>query len=319
MAKNKKILLLLAGGTALDDKNINSSSVSKPQDVDKWFEQISEATLLGEIQPVFICPSSSALPEIAFWRQLCGIIKEKYDEAHGFVITVDLNSILNCGIGLSFALRNLNKTVVLVSSQISPETIGSPEWQNRQLRAYGGLGLKANLINAVQLAQLGYGSVALMFGNKIIKPIKAVRRQAVGLSIFENLDPQSVGAIDFGISLSVKPKTSLGNLTIQDNFCENIDVVEYSPQFNAAQLAKRKIKGLVIKNLPSLAMLAGLKTDLPVLVYNPFLAGQQSPAENILVVSNLTWETSVIKFSWALGQKGDWRKIMADEYCGEFS
>ncbi|MBU1130967.1 asparaginase [Patescibacteria group bacterium] len=317
-SKNKKIVLLLAGGTTLNEQDIGGSSVHQEKDIQSWLNQIAEISLMAEIEPVFICGEENKLKGIELWQKISRLIYEKADKADGFVIVAGLEAILNLGIALSFALRNLNKAIILTSSQISREVIELSDWQEKKKKSYGGLGVKANLINSVQTVNLGLPAAALMFGNRIIRPVKAKRIQRFGLNLFESADGSYLGKIDFGISLTEKLPIKNQRVELNDKFQDKIQIINYLPGIDFNEAMDNQAKGIIIRDLPNLRLLDVNQRSSPILVYSPFMHGTKTASDNIIVVDDLTWETAVVKFMWALGQGGNVGILMKHELCNEF-
>jgi L-asparaginase/Glu-tRNA(Gln) amidotransferase subunit D len=315
--RNKKIYLLFAGGTALDEKNIAGSSVNKKEDTGDWLERVPEIMIMAQIEPVFVSGGRQELSGIKLWQKISQLIAEN-QEADGFVILADLEEILPLGIALCFALTNLNKPVILTGSQITPKTIELPDWPEKKKKSYGGLGVKANLINAVQLANLELPAVALIFGNRIISPVKAKRIQTIGLNLFDSVDEHYLGRIDFGISLNEMAKEPESKLELKNQFEENIQIINYQPNFNLADNLNQKARAIIIRDLPGLADLNLDKINQLVLIYSRFMADTGEKKDNVIMADNLTWETALIKLMWCLGQGNELSEAMNRGYCHEF-
>lgn len=313
--KNKKICLLFAGGTTITEKDIQGSSVNKKEDIKEWLKQMPEVTLMAEIEPVFIC-ANKELTGVSLWQKLSQEICKRIKDYEGFVTLLDVESVLSTGIALSFALENLNKPVVLTGSQITEQSVKLPDWSDKKAKAYGGLGIKANLINAVQITTMNLPAVVLMFGNRIIRAIKAQRVQALGLNLFASIDDKYLGKIDFGISLTEKIGLSQRSVRLKNHFETNIDILEYFSGLDLKSLNKN-VKGRIIRSLSELSLLTAVTDKLPTVVFNPHLFNKKEK-DNVVVVNNMTWETTLIKFMWALSQKENFREVMEDEYCNEF-
>ena len=179
---------------------------------------------------------------------------------------------------------------------------------------------KANLINAVQLATMKLPAVALMFGNRIIRAVKARRVGFLGLNIFTSADESYLGRIDFGISLTEKFSVINAPLEIKDKFESKIKIYDYFPGADFIDLKKDSAKGKLVKNLPDIRLLDKYAGQAPLAVYNRFLF-EPAEQENILIINQLTWETAVVKFMWALGQSNsiaEVRGFMFNEHCHEF-
>jgi len=317
--KNKKICLLLAGGTAITEKDISGSSVNKKEDIEKWLDKLPEITLMAQIEPVFIC-AHGKLKGVSLWQKLSQQIYERKDKVDGFVIVLDIESVLYSGIALSLALENFSKPIILTGSQITKQALKLSDWQTKKSKAYGGLGIKANLINAVQIATMDLPATALMFGNRIVRAVKARRSQVLGLNIFESVDDKYLGRIDFGISLTEKFKQFQGSVKLKNNFETKIKSFEYFPGMDLKELNDEKVKGKIIRGLPNLSLLDSYQEKSPVVVHNRFLISAPK-SDNVFLVNNMTWETTLVKFMWVLGQSTNSEEIgksLNTDYCKEF-
>lgn len=315
--KTKKIYLLLAGGSALDDKDILSSSVNKDQDIADWLKKIPELGLIAQIQPIFISNGSDGLHGVKLWQKLGQAVFENYNNADGFVITGEVEEIQEIGIALSFILENLAKPVILTGSQITESNVALPEWSFKKNKAYGGLGIKANLINAVQVATMEVSGVSLMFGSRIVRAVKAERSQLIGLNLFSSTDDSYIGKIDFGITLTEKPSKGGPILELKNHFFENLNTFEYTSLIADWRFVERLNSPAIIKNWHNIEFLKKFKISHPLIIYNQHLI-EPEPQVNLFFINNLTWPTALIKTAWALAQEGDWQKNLGKEYCKEF-
>lgn len=303
----------------MSEKNIAESSVNNDLDIKKWLNEVPEISIMAEIRPIFVCAEDKPLRGIELWQTVGQIIAKKIKEIDGFVVLTGVDEVLNLGIALSFALQNLNKPVILTGSQITSHSIELPDWQEKKKKAYGGLGVKANLINAVQLVNLGLPAVALMFGNRIISPVKARRIQTLGLNLFDSADDKYLGRIDFGISLSEKINISEETkMVIRDKFCNQFQIINYLAGTDLNKAINQSVKGIIIRDLPDLEQLDIKRSKTPMVVYNPFIVSASNQFKNIFIANNLTWEAALIKFMWALANYTDPLEAMEQEYCHEF-
>lgn len=324
--KHKKICLLLAGGTTIDEKNIFGSSVNKKEDVNKWLNLIPELFLIAKIEPIFISNENFKLEGVKLWQEVSKTISDNYPKYDGFVVLFKTQDILFNGLALSFALQNLGKPVILTGSQITEESIKHPDWPDKKSRAFGGLGVKSNLINAVQMATMDFPAVGLMFGNQCIRPVKAQRTAIYALNLFSSIDNSHLAKIDFGISPTEKFKSTNKKLILKNKFESKVIYLKYYPGLNW-QLTKKFLnesQGIVIENLTGESLPKEFITNLSKLnilfiIYNNIFTPRLNK-KNLIEVNNMTPETTLIKFMWALEQaknNEELRVLMYQEFCGE--
>lgn len=324
--KIKKIGLLITGGTTLDEKAIWDSSINTAKDINAWMKHMPELSLIAEITPIFVCSGNSQLSGIKLWQAISQQIYKIYNDYDGFVILSDVDAILFNGVALSFSLLNLHKPIILTGSQITKEAVKQPDWRVKKLKSYGGLGIKSNLINAVQLATLELPALGIIFGNRCIRAVKAVRTAYQALNIFKSADDTYLAKIDFGISLMEKPEAVKGRLVLKNKFEPSVLQIKYFPglDFNLVKDSIQKSRGVLLEGLGSEPIAKEFldslsKARIPVLIYNK-LGLPRYNSKNFIEVSNLTLATALIKFQWALGQASnseDLRNIIYLEHCHE--
>lgn len=314
--------MLLAGGTALSEQD--RQPVNSAADVEGWIKKLPELAIMGQLEPVFIRGEEDHPRGPVLWQQLAEEVFKRYDDFDGFIITSAPHDMLYNAVALSFAFKNLNKPVVLTGSPLA--SVGKAMAEAKKF-PLSGLGIRANLINAVQIATMPFGAVGIIFGKFCLRAVKAQRTELYSLNIFFGQDDSYLAKIDFSFSLFEPFIPPIRPLELKNNFEPNVLSLDYYPglDFEKFSQAVKGASGLLVKGLSlepfDKKFLAGLKKlDLPVLAYNRFYMPPLN-GDNLIEVFNLTKETALIKFMWALGQTRDYseiRKLMASELCGEF-
>ncbi len=312
----------MAGGTALSEQDRHL--VNSAQDIEGWLKKLPELAIMGAVEPVFICGEEDHSHGPALWQQLAAEVFKRYNDFDGFIITNAPHDLQYNAIALSFALQNLNKPVVFTGSPLSVVDKRMAEIKKFPL---SGLGIRANLINAVQIATMPFGAVGIIFGKFCLRAVRAQRTELGSLNIFTGQDESYLAKIDFSFSLFEPFIPPSRPVELKNNFSANVLSIDYYPglDFELVRQAALGVDGLLVKGLPlepfEKKFLAALKKlTLPVLVYNRFYIPPLN-GDNLIEVFNLTKETALVKFIWALGQTKDFseiRKLMAAELCGEF-
>lgn len=325
--KTKKICLLFAGGTALDEAKISETSVYQPGDINKWLQQVPELKLLAKVEPLFIKGETEDLNGPPLWQKISNQIYQKYSSYDGFVILNDPETVLHLGIALSFALKNLGKPVILTGSQVSERSLKIPEWTIKKAKAFGGLGVKSNLINAVQMATMNFPVVGLIFGNQCLRPVKAENNAVYSLNIFSSADNQYLAKVDFGISPEDKLEKPSGRLILKNKYESGVIYVKYHPGMNITALKAllSHSQGLVLEvltgvPLPKLLIKALDQLKIPMVIYNRLYMPRLNK-KNLIEISEITPETVLIKLMWVLGQtqnSEEIRNLMYEDFCSEF-
>ncbi|MFA6305056.1 MAG: asparaginase domain-containing protein [Patescibacteria group bacterium] len=319
---NKKVCLLLAGGTALAEND--STPIQTEADVAPWLKKLTELAIIGEITPVFICGEENRLLGQVLWQKLSQTIFERLNDFDGFVVTSISPDLLYNALALSFALQNLNKPVVFIGSPLLAVHKNLIEAKKVSLN---GLGLRASLINAIQIATMPFGAVGLVFGKFCLRAVKTPHIDLYSLNIFGAPDESYLAKIDFSFSLFEPLALPSGTTTLKNNFAAKVLSVDYYPglDFEAFKKSIQGAAGVMLKGLSFAPLDESFleklkKLSIPVLVYNRFYVPPLN-GDNLIECYNLTKQTALIKFIWALGQTSDLaeiRGLMAKEFCGEF-
>ncbi len=265
---------------------------------------IPELDIIANVEPIFIFtkPSADITPDV--WLKLANEINNRFDEAAGFVILHGIDNLLYTSAALSFLLQNLTKPIIFTGSQNLPDT-KKPE-------------TRANLINAVSAATCGLNEIALMFGNRLLRANQSVCAIEKSLNIFSAPPSATLGRIDFSIRIFEKSiLKNKGKIKLFKNLYTNIGIIEAGSisWLNPTQLFKDK-KGIIInagtyQNLPSgfMTWIKKVSSTTPVLVWTKQVNTKIFDSESILLINNMTWETTVAKFMWALAQNKQIKKI----------
>lgn len=224
--KRPKICLLFCGGSTLVGRNNALIEVRKKTDLAPWLAEASELAILADLQAVFICGDDQQSVAVETWPDLAREIQKRYPASDGFVITHNFNSIIYTGAALSFMLRNLGKPVILTGAQ-ETGALPAPALGDR----YHALGIRANLINAIQVATMNIAEVAIMAGNILLRATKTLRPSGAKGELAgygENL-----GEVDFGIKLSEqRQRRQRTALLIRPGIEKNVVMLTVHPGYN---------------------------------------------------------------------------------------
>jgi len=323
--QKKKIFLILAGGTCILNDQGHLLSVQSKDDIADWLNQMPELNILADIEVVFVNGEDDVItPNV--WKKIIEIISKKEAEADGFVVVSKIDQIINTSIAITFALQNFKKTIVTTASQVSGTGfIDKKEVVNALKKKYGGLSLRSNLINAIQIAQHQLPAPAIIFGTRLIPSTKAITDLSSDVNIFSSIDNNYWGKVDFGINVRSDLKYNKQQTKIYTGLLANILVIEDIPGvpwfFDKKSLVS--YKGIFVKIKPYQALEKTkqdqiIKWKLPTVLYNYNLT---SPVRGAISLSNCTKNTAIIKTMWALSgefRNKDFENIMKQNVLGEF-
>lgn len=314
MRKRKKILVIYCG--ALHGV--------KPEDVRRWFLDMSEISIIADCEMEIFYSDNTANIKPKDWLSLAAFIYKHYDQYDGFVVLHGLENILYTSSALSFLLQNLSKPVIFTVEHLTEDI--------RKKSFFGSskeVGVKANLINAVQAATFPIHEVALMFGNKIFRANAARRTGGAGLNVFDAPQSGILGRIDFSIKIFEKNLLqSKGSLKIFWELEEKVCVFFVHPAIHTSELFEQLsgYKGIIfdfgdLGVIPDEAenLILKLAKKIAVLVRMNKETDFVMP-KHIISASSMTSKTALVKLMWAFKQTKNLKvlkEIMEYNVAGE--
>lgn len=242
------------------------------------------------------------------WEQLAEYITKHRDEFKGFIILTHLDSLLSTSAAISFMVQGLNKPLIFSSSPNSSIYATPKELTDD-------FGIRANLLNSLQVAIINVHQPAIVFGNRIIKSTRAIRTYDSSINLFQSLQTPLLGSIDFGVHIEDESLVGEKEFQLSSNFESRIFVVDMIPGVPNGQIPV-DAKGIICRSAVSKEWIDLHAHDRPVLLWNT-----HAPAHPLTVeVEYMTWEAAVIKFGWAMAQTQDMtelRMLMAKNVVGE--
>lgn len=300
-AKNqKKICLLFASGSLLSIKgNQSVFFVDEEKDMKQWLNEIPELGLVANIEPFFVCGENTqfGLDDV---EKLAGVLKSRQASFDGFVVIIRADRVVSTAVAIEYMLQGFGKTIIFTGSRHSPKSIVIQDI--KKIIKMGGLGLRSNVINAAQIAtDDAFPLTALMFGNKVIKPTKAVRNTFYNLNLFRSADDEYLGRIDFGISLARQKKSES-----QRRFSTALSrsVVAYDMTTLAAKQALGKVQKADVlflriseNEIFDVVAYEELRKRFPVIIL--FNENYVLDQNCFALLTKMTWHTAQMKVLWA--------------------
>lgn len=284
--------------------------VSNAKQAQAWLASISEMDIIADTEGVFVTSGSAGigLPE---WALAAETIRREYHRADGFVIVHQFETVPAAAWALSLMVQQTGKPVVICGS---PTTLHlrtrSPRTASTGLPVVGGLGAKANYINALQVAVSDVGEVLVVHGSHMYRGSTLVGPMS---------EPQGLilGKIDFGIrffgqqvSRTARPPKILSD------FDTHIAVAEYLPGVDVRHMAtvNKGTRALFLSSPEGLDLvlpfLASIRQALPanteLILYGPHHG--QLPSF-VIPVTAPARSAAVVKVMWALGQSSAARSL----------
>lgn len=357
----KRFLMITTGGTIAGNvaTETHDSSIKEKSDLSK-IEKLVEHTIkrISEdwasdvsINEHSVCDvdSSDILP--SNWTEISDIIREKYDNYEGFIVTHGTNTMGYTCAALSFALENIGKPVVVTGSQVPSGWPGSDALMN--------------LDNAIRVAAWPHDEirgVICVFGSHIISGTRAKKSTEFDYDAFQSFSSASLGRIGRIIQMNkanlerhnqyLRPiATSSRNLRVSNQFDMNLLSFTEFPGMNPdiflnvfKSLSKKTgnpIKGVIFRAFGAGDVSTHLheafrylkSKEIPIVVTTQAPNGNsnfmvntpgQSLAKERLAIPahDMSIESMTTKLGWLIGQNYKYDEIvskMAEDLHGEIT
>lgn len=319
--RRKKIAILFCGGTTLDERDRPGDTVRAPKDIERWLAQMGEMEIIASVEPFFIYGGEGAAIGAKQWTQMAELVSHEIKHFDGFFILHALDTLAYTAAALSFMLQKMPVPVVLTGSSISPREERQRVVAKEGFVQSNRLGVKANLVNALQVAVSDLAEVCLVFGSRIFRASQVTMNRPGAMNAFDSYDRVVLGKIDFGTKF-YSAFTRRGDRAFRaypklDANILQLDVQPGLPALSPLESAVRqKVHGVFVTAMQTTAVpqrtLASLaathKAGVPVVLYTHRFA-QKSASFPFLTVELMSPLAALVKFMWARGQTADPRKI----------
>ncbi len=288
--------------------------------------------MLAQVDPVFVFGGHTAGHSPAVWQQVARLIKERYRRYDGFVVTASSDVMPFLGPALAFMIQRAGKPIIVTGAQTIPEKVNVFSGIFRHLfRDYKSLGIRANLINAVQVAIQEVAGVMVAFGNRLLPATRIYRTGFLTLNLFEAIGGAVLGRVDFGIRLAEKrPSRHAQRPVFALAMASTVDVIELTPGFDGGAFKRM----LVSRHQPLLVRaydfaeppavfrnisVAAGRASAPVVLHTAWRPTDDTPLP-FICIGNMTFEATLAKFLWVLGQTDrlpELRRLLERDIAGE--
>ena len=317
----KKICLLLAGGTWTTDKSKHVLVVNQAEDIPNWLDTMPELTILSEIATQLLYSEEEVL-DLRAWEKAANFIVKNKGQYDGFVLVTKPEQIVIATVILNFLLQHLDISLVVTASQLGGlQTKEKKDMMQELITQQGGLGLRSNLINAVQVACETLPQPAIMFGSRLVAGVKAKLEHQQGKYILTSVDDNYLAKVDFGITFKQNLHYSNQTAQIFKSISQDILLIDDRSLFDFTAQCLNKYKAifvfmhdeeLSIKQRKSLQSL-----DKPVILYHMNYL-QADP--DFITLTACTPETALAKTMWVIAnvKPDNLSKILKSNVIDEF-
>ncbi|OGF99878.1 hypothetical protein A2Y99_00540 [Candidatus Gottesmanbacteria bacterium RBG_13_37_7] len=313
----KKILILFCGGTITMRKNKIGALVPF-YDSNELLTKYPDLKKVAKITIKKVVNIDSTNIEPKIWTKIATEIRNVYHLFDGFIVTHGTDTMAYTASALSFALRNLNKPVILTGSQKPPDDLTSDAYNN--------------MINAAIIATKKIPYVLIVFGSKILLGNRATKVSESRLNAFDSPMQHEIGEIALEPIINITPAKINENkhLEFKPNFDPRILVINIHPGLDSLllnQIINMNFNGIILKsygpgNIPRVVIpfIKKLKEKkLPVVILSQcyrgttqmqlYEVGQQALTAGAIPGGDMTIEAATTKLMWTLSYTKDLEKI----------
>jgi len=295
------------------------------KDAKGWISELSEISIISdtEVEIFYTRNTSDITPKE--WIGLAMVIKESYELFDGFVILHGLDNILYTASALSFLIQNSPKPIVFTGGHLSHKANKKPYFGSAKE-----VGIKANIINAVQVATLDIPEVSLMFGNRLLRANQARRINDSSLNIFDAPEGAVLGKIDFSIRMNEKNiLRSKGKILFHKALENSVCWFHAGLSFDFSGLEGylSSFRAIIFDFSFFETPPRNIEILIEKLINNAIVAVRMKPhadfsqcKENVINISNVTPEAGLVKLMWVLTQgknNREIKKLMDKNIAGE--
>lgn len=299
--KRGKVGLIVIGGSTLDGRDRDVTTVTRAKDMGAWLRHISEADIIADTVGWFVASGEQPIGAKE-WTAAAEMVADHYDEVDGFVILHQLETLPAGATALTLMLQQLSKPVVLVGSPLpAPHERGHSQTTWPTTKEYGA---KASFINAIQVGISDAAEVVVVYGSHVFRGPTVIRRVENDRT---RLDGEILGKIDFGIRfLGKQIRRQSRRLLLRPKIESNITALEFLPGMTVEQVVAMtgESKGLFVSAHEAGRALQSALPELqrqltcPIGIYRP----HAGTAKVGVIVPGSSRSNAVVAFMWALGQ-----------------
>jgi len=269
------------------------------------------------------------------WDSIVDIIEDEYNNYDGFVITSGADTMGYLAAGLSFAIQNLGKPIVLTGSRRSIYELRTDA--------------RMNLINSLFAATSNLSGVFIVFGSKVILGTRATRTSRVSMDAFSTCNQEDFALTNNILYSLSKSRRSEGHdrcdkktPMFNKGFDNNILCLAMTPDLDIKFLENipdNKLKAVIFETIGTgivpnnfVSTLINMKErNIPVIVvircqegtttYTEFKIPEQEGMDlNIIEAYDMSMECACSKCMWMLAQNisyENFKLIFQENIVGE--
>ena len=327
-----KVCVIITGGTVLETEG-QVLGVKQESDISAWLAAMPEITLIAADLTVKLFHGGSAAEvRPGLWLQIARFIFAERNNFRGFVILGSIDNLPYFYYALNLMLENTHQPVVLTGSQLPDYLLFDSTGLSEILAISLDAGIRANLINSLQVVAGQINGVYLMFGDKLIGGRGIHLKQPLLAMPYAHQPNQVLGKVEFNIKMvageeEAMAKRAESEMRLRDSLETRVKFFNLGPFYGDLDLATElaNARGAIFSLPPGVDYPAELikhlrarRPRLPVIFTGSALilplAGNQKlktelEQDWILLQPAGSTEELAVKFMWVLGQTQDFGEI----------
>lgn len=308
----RRVALVFAGGTVIGNTPGKGNLVDRVSDIPAWMKQLDELRMVADFEPFFLSGERETRLGSKELVVLGETIRTLYDDFDSIVVLHRLQTIEYAAAAVSLMVQNPGKPIVFTSSPYTVHGHGANAKLTPVFAEYHGLGVKANLLNALHIATSDVRGVMLMFGNRLMPGPHVERNSDVAVNPFTTIGDHTYGAVDFGLRLTMQraPRRLRKKPVYRIALANDVHAIAALPALSLghAGFPMQGAKAIILRmeekqSFDSLTMedLAQIARETLVVIHAPRGLVHALPP-GIVGITNMTYPMTFVKTMWVLSQ-----------------
>ncbi len=290
-SKRKRVQVLYTGGLPVETPLPSEEAKTILSDyLELQFVADAEVLVIDQL------PGANVQPDLA--ARIVTAINDSYKKFDGFVVIHSMDQAINTACLLQFLIKRLGKPVVFTGAPLGGEVhdLSNPI-TSMDDQVFQRMGLRTNLITAVQLASMDWSGIVLTYGEHAVRAARALEYNSVeGLRMY-SFRETPLANVRFGIQISSQaPARTSKSFEFTDQFSPHVAVLDMYPGHHCdAKYIPPNTEALIIRGYHQHALPAGftMPTDIPVILSTHSTLSIDQP--NVRVMNTVTTPVAIAK------------------------
>lgn len=314
MPRQPRICIFFLGGSALDQNRRGHHIVSTATQVEPWLAQVSEMSIMADVSGQFITSGVRGVG-VEEWLALVTAIAAADASYDGFIVVHQATTLPTGAYAISLMIDRLSKPIVFCASPIPDVGQTRTGLRRKDRDRSTEFGVKANFINALQVAISDLAEVVIVHGSHLY-------RARTFSGTLDRPRGEVIGKIDFGLRfIGSRQHRAIRALRLRRELMTDILVIDYIPgiELRWRDQLRTHTKAIFLSAsdaspIPAVYVRELRKVVQPSMSVVLWPRNATQPT-NVLSVDAPTRPAALFRFMWALGQfkqRGQLRSLLND-------